>query len=373
MHAAINRRLSSLRSHVLGARAASSRADGSLAELYFGTMTFGWTQASSKVDDVVAKAMITKFLSDRCVQIDTARIYSGGETEDILGRVLKDPEVRTKPYILGTKAHPSQAGGLSKAGIRSQLTASLQALQVPKVDVLYLHQPDPENDLTESLECVQELLQEGIIAKYGMSNYSALEVDRSCVICQERGWKTPDFYQGLYNPLNRLAEAELIPVLRKHDIGFIAYNPLAAGLLSGKHSLQGDVLPGRFKDNPNYLPRFYTQPNFDAVVAIRNACEEAGLAMVPATYSWLLRHSQLDGCQGDGLLLGASSLAQLEQNLEACLAAEPLPPSVLSAFDAAWATTGGASNAFPYWRSYSRDQPGRDQLPPGASYSAAKK
>eukprot|EP00931_Biecheleriopsis_adriatica_P027402 TRINITY_DN16494_c0_g1_i2.p1 TRINITY_DN16494_c0_g1~~TRINITY_DN16494_c0_g1_i2.p1 ORF type:complete len:380 (+),score=85.90 TRINITY_DN16494_c0_g1_i2:93-1232(+) len=377
---AVSRRLVRLAQHNLAGqqslRGASASRDGNqLPELYLGTMTFGWNQASSRVDDAVAQTMLNKFLSSGGLQVDTARIYSGGQTEDILGRILHRPEVASKPLVLGTKAHPSQPGGLSKAGIRTQLEASLKAMGLEKVDVLYLHQPDPEHDLSESLECVQELLQEGLISKYGMSNYSAVEVDRCCSLCKQKGWSTPHFYQGLYNPLNRLIEEQLLPILRRHGVAFIAYNPLAAGLLTGKHASTGDVIAGRFKDNPNYLPRFYTEPNFRAVADIRQVCDEAGLDMVTATYAWLLQHSQLDAALGDGLLLGASSMTQLEENIKACQTAVPLPGPVLAAFDGAWETvcSAGKSEVFPFWRSYSRDQPGRETMHPGASYDAAKK
>ncbi|CAJ1352865.1 unnamed protein product [Effrenium voratum] len=353
-------------------RCASTGADV-LPEVYFGTMTFGWSQASSRVDDAVSFDMLKRFLDLGGTQVDTARIYSGGETEQILGRVLQRKELLGKPMILGTKVHPSQPSGLSDTGIRKQLEASLTALNVSSVDVLYLHQPDPEHDLLESLSCVQQLMKEGLVRKYGMSNYSALEVDRCCSVCRERGWATPSFYQGLYNPLNRLVEEELLPVLRKYDVSFVAYNPLAAGLLTGKHAKTTEVLPGRFKDNPNYLPRFYTEPNFDALAKIRAACEAASLSPVEATYSWLLRHSVLSAERGDGILLGASSTAQLEQNLGACQQPVTLTAPVLAAFDGAWPSVRASGEVFPYWRSYSRDQPGRDSLPPGASYSAAKK
>jgi len=340
-----------------------------LPEIYFGTMTFGWNQASSVVDDAVATTMTTKFLSSGCRQVDTARIYAGGDTETILGRVLQTDGVKGKRLVLATKVHPSQKGGLSASGIRDQLEASLKELQVPKVDVLYLHQPDPENDLVESLECIQSLMKEGKFAKYGLSNYSAIETQRCCAICKEKKWRLPSFYQGLYNPLNRLVEAELLPILRKNKISFVAYNPLAGGLLTGKHKADGEVQAGRFKDNPNYLPRFYTDANFKALTSISSACESAGLAMVPATYAWLLRNSALQS--GDGLLIGASSMDQLEQNLEACKKPAELPAPVKEALDGAWPLT--TEGAFAYWRSYSKDQPDREKLNPGAAYNAAKK
>lgn len=345
-----------------------------LPEVYFGTMTFGWSQASSKVDDQVSSEMLKKYVDLGGVQVDTARIYSAGETELILGRIL--PQFSSRKLVLGTKVHPSQQAGLSEQGIRTQLEESLKAMKVSSVDVLYLHQPDPDHDLKESLQCVQDLIKEGVIARYGMSNYSALEVERCCTLCKDHGWSMPSIYQGLYNPLNRLVEEDLLPVLRKYGVSFVAYNPLAAGLLTGKHAQPGpasEVLPGRFKDNPNYLPRFYTEPNFDALAPIRSACEAAEVSMVAATYAWLLKHSALSAEKGDGILLGASTTSQLEENLKACHQPAQLPEPLLAAFDAAWPKVRAAGDVFPYWRSYSKDQPGRDSLPPGAAYSAAKK
>lgn len=346
----------------------------SYIRLYDPNMTsrFLALQASSKVDDTVSYEMLKKYVDLGGVQVDTARIYSAGETENILGRILPKSEFSTKKLVLGTKVHPSQADGLSEKGIRGQLEASLKAMNVSSVDILYLHQPDPEHDLRESLQCVHTLMQEGLVGRYGMSNYSALEVERCCSLCKDHGWSTPAVYQGLYNPLNRLVEDELLPVLRKYQVSFVAYNPLAAGLLTGKHAGTDEVLPGRFKDNPNYLPRFYTQPNFDALAAIRSACEAAKISMVGATYSWLLQHSALSAEKGDGILLGASTMSQLEENLMACQQPMLLPEPVLMAFDAAWPKVLQSGDVFPYWRSYSKDQPGRESLPPGAAYSAKK-
>jgi len=120
------------------------------------------------------------------------------------------------------------------------------------------------------------------------------------------------------------------------------------------------------------LPRFYTEPNFAALGRITAACAAAGLSSTEATFRWLLHGSALDPAHGDGLLIGASTLEHLTQNLEACAAAQPLPPLVQAAFDGAWQGEVRA-NAFSYWRSYSSDQPGRESMHKGASYEAAKK
>eukprot|EP00571_Detonula_confervacea_P012517 CAMPEP_0172307516 /NCGR_PEP_ID=MMETSP1058-20130122/8345_1 /TAXON_ID=83371 /ORGANISM="Detonula confervacea, Strain CCMP 353" /LENGTH=352 /DNA_ID=CAMNT_0013019697 /DNA_START=132 /DNA_END=1190 /DNA_ORIENTATION=+ len=350
-------------------------------------MTFSWSgQTSSYVNDSVASQMLNTFVGfhekGAPVRIDTARIYAGGDSERTLGWALENLEAESPAITLGTKAHPSQPNGLSPKGIRSQLQASLDAMKVESVNEFYLHQPDDESSLLDSLKTLNELIEEGKISAIGMSNYHASEVQRAFDLCNEHGLTKPSVYQGLYNPLNRCIEDELLPVLRNNDCGFVAYNPLAAGLLTGKHLASGDVKEGRFKNNPNYLPRFYTPANFQALELIQSACKDADISMVEASYRWLLHHSALQGGEkdvgGDGILIGASSNQQLEENLRCCGSKDgqdgKLPQHVLDAFEAAWEIISNdkTSGPFPYWRSYSSDMPGKESLDPGASYNAAK-
>lgn len=356
--------------------------------LYLGTMTFGWSQTSSVVDESVAKSMVQKFIAFNQKQnlskhyIDTARIYAGGATEPLVGTAVAHAMIdcTTKEDVLaiGTKAHPSQPGGLSAEGIQKQMDASLQAMAIggsavsSSFEEYYLHQPDTENSLLESLRAIHGLVKQGKMTHLGMSNYHVSEMKRAFDLCQEHGLTKPTVYQGLYNPLNRSVEKELIPLLRENGCSFVAYNPLAAGLLTGKHKHNTEVKSGRFKNNENYLPRFYTSENFKAIQIVQDACDKEGISMVEATFRWLLRHSALG--EQDGVLLGASSLEQLEQNLEACEAAmtkNELSDEVLQAFDEAWSIT--QEKAFPYWRSYSSDMPNSRNLDQGASYSAVKK
>lgn len=347
--------------------------------VYLGTMTFSWSQTSSRVDEAVATNMLQRFVTFNEQYgieqhwIDTARIYAGGKTEATVGMIL--PKVKLPEqheFRIGTKAHPSQDQGLSPAGIQAQLDASLQAMQLSSCHEYYLHQPDPEHSLLESLTYLDSLVRQGKIAAIGMSNYHVDEMERAFQLCADHNLTPPSVYQGLYNPLNRLVEDELLPLLKRNNCSFVAYNPLAAGLLTGKHHLENTVVPkGRFKNNPNYLPRFYTSPNFEAIELIRKKCTD--ISMVEATYRWLLCHSSLS--PNDGVLLGASSLVQLDENLAACETAidkGSLPDDIVDAFDQAWAITR-ANHPFPYWRSYSKDMPSRETRNQGASYEATKK
>jgi len=221
-----------------------------IPRLYFGTMTFGWSQTSSFVDEAIAAEMMDKFVSYSCekttetaeVRVDTARIYAG---EKIVGKCLSQLQLKKKAQkegnkftiLLGTKAHPSgHKDGLSKIGIQAQLDKSLdtmgRSVAGPVLREYYLHQPDTQHPLEESLEYLNELVDKGAVAVIGMSNYHASEMRRALDLCKGRGWAAPSVYQGLYNPLNRAVEDELLPLLRENDCSFVAYNPLAAGILA---------------------------------------------------------------------------------------------------------------------------------------------
>ena len=137
--------------------------------LYLGTMTFGWTkQTSSVVDLPVAKQMLETFVKHNHQQsdanfcyVDTARIYAGGQTEVILGHALLSQKESGRKIRIGTKAHPSQTGGLSRDGILAQYEASLSAMgDAVQIDEYYLHQPDPDHDLLESLTTLNELCEQ---------------------------------------------------------------------------------------------------------------------------------------------------------------------------------------------------------------------
>ena len=351
-----------------------------IPKLYLGTMTFGWKQSSAPVTQNVANKMLSSFLAFQKkrgilrVNIDTARIYANGDTEAILGRAIEEELSKDDMEMLciGTKAHPSR--------IRQQLDASLTAMRLHAVDEYYLHQPDSNHSLLQSLQTLDSLVKEGKIKRIGLSNYHVSEVQHAFDLCEQYNLTKPSLYQGIYNPLNRLVEKDLIPVLRKYNCSFVAYNPLAAGMLTAKHTPTAPIKDGRFKDNENYLSRFYTPANFEAVALIQKACQSEGLNIIEATFRWLSLHSCLTF--EDGILIGASSEIQLEENLR-CIHpmvysskdTHPLHLSdtLLKSFNDAWDIIQSNEQVFPYWRSFSSDMPGRDSMDTGASYQVSSK
>ena len=211
----------------------------SIPRAYLGTMTFGWSQTSSYVDESIALEMVKRFIAfDQSLQvtdhrIDTARIYAGGKTEKIVGTVLEKLVLPTDDssatLLVGTKAAPSvKPGGLSPEGIAAQFETSMEALKSTSCDEYYLHQPDVEHSLLESLKVADSLVKDGKVTKIGMSNYHASEVSRAFQLCKEHELTPPTVYQGLYNPLNRLVENDLLPLLKQNGCSFVAYNPLVS-------------------------------------------------------------------------------------------------------------------------------------------------
>ncbi|MCP4333838.1 MAG: aldo/keto reductase [Gammaproteobacteria bacterium] len=298
-------------------------------KLILGTMTFG-----DQVEQAGAETLLQAFTDAGHDELDSAHAYCEGRTEEMLGRILP-PAARGKLY-LASKVNPWHDDGLQPVEVKRQMAEILQRLGSDSVDLLYLHSPDLDTPAEQTLEACFELYQQGRFRHFGLSNYAAWQVAEVAETCRRNGWMEPTVYQGMYNALTRDVERELFPCLHNYGIRFYAYNPLAGGLLTGKH-LSLDDLPdsGRFSVERSYLDRYWKKEYFDVLREMQNACAESGLKPVAVAMSWLINHSRLDATRGDGIILGASSLDHLRQNMAACEQA-PLDASILDILDRGW-------------------------------------
>ena len=304
-----------------------------------GTMTFG-----PQLDLAASRSVVHRFLQEGYSEIDTAHVYNDGESERQLGTILAALE--NDGVSIATKVNPRVTGRLDAESIILQVNESLRRLQLPSVDILYLHFPDPETPIEATLAACAALHGLGKFTSLGLSNFPAWEVVHIWHLCRQRGWPVPEVYQGLYNGLSRHVESELLPALRELGMRFYAYNPLAGGLLAGKYSNYDEIpSPGRFTYRPNYRERYWKQSFFNAVEIISDYCANAGISLVEAAYRWLAFHSSLQVGLGDGVILGVSSLSQLEQNLSA-LRGTRLPEPIVNAFEAAWEAARAESPAY---------------------------
>jgi aflatoxin B1 aldehyde reductase len=232
--------------------------------------------------------------------------------------------------------------------VKEQLAEILKRLGTDRVDLLYLHSPDLDTPVVQTLECCFELFQQGKFKHFGLSNYASWQVAEVAEICRHNGWMQPTVYQGMYNALTRDVERELFPCLRNYGMRFYAYNPLAGGMLTGKHPSIDDIPDsGRFHPERGYLDRYWKQDYFDVLQELQTACQDFGLKPVEVALSWLVNHSLLDDAQGDGIILGVSTVEHLAQNMAACSQA-PLDSSILDILERGWEII--KPNCFRYFR-----------------------
>ena len=304
-----------------------------------GTMTFG-----EQVDQPTSGQMLNLFSESGGEEIDTANVYCDGRTETFLGELLADQK---KPYI-ASKVHPWTDQGLQPDQIHHQFEQTLDRLKVEKIDLLYLHAPDLDTPITETLNACFELYEKDKFKEFGLSNYSSWQVAEITELCRQRNWMQPTVYQGMYNALTRDVERELMPCLRNYDIRFYAYNPLAGGLLTGKYQSLDD-LPndGRFGLHESYQQRYWKQDYFEVLQDLQLACRETGVKPAQAAMSWLLNHSMLDAERGDGIIIGASRIEQLTENLKS-FQQSPLDKSITEIMDRGWELT--KPNCTKYFR-----------------------
>ena len=300
-------------------------------KLILGTMTFGESVFSPDVE-----RFINAFLDAGYDELDTAYVYNEGECERLLGRVL--PELR-RPYRIDTKVNPRISGKLDAEAAYKQVRESLERMQLESCDTVFLHFPDPATPVESVLGAMADLHDQGKFRELGLSNFPAWMVADVWHICDRHGWVKPTVFEGIYNPLTRRAETELNACLDNFGMRFYAYNPLCGGLLTGRYEkFEDEPEDGRFTHRPNYQKRYWKKSFFEAVNVIKAAAAKHGISTIEATYRWAAYHSMLKGDRGDAIIIGASKLSHLEQNIET-VKAGPLPEDVVAAFENAWAMT----------------------------------
>ena len=300
-------------------------------KLVLGTMTFG-----ESVFQPQAGEFINAFLDAGYDGLDTAYVYNEGSCERMLGEILPG---LGRPYTIATKVNPRITGRLDGEAARLQLNESLRRMNLDRVDIAYLHFPDPATHVESVLEAMDDLHRQGKFTELGLSNFPAWMVADVWNICDRRGWVKPTVFQGIYNPLTRKAETELDACLDHFGMRFYAYNPMAGGLLTGRYGRYEDApADGRFTRRPNYQKRYWKKSFFEAVDLIRGAAQGHGLTTIEAVYRWLAFHSMLRAARGDAILIGASKIHHLKQNMDS-LNAGPLPEDVVRAFEDAWQLT----------------------------------
>ncbi|HYT14256.1 MAG TPA: aldo/keto reductase [Candidatus Nitrosopolaris sp.] len=285
-----------------------------------GTMTFGL-----QIDEAASVSVLDKAADGGVTFLDTADAYPlgggvdlAGTTEAILGRWLKG---RRHHFVVATKVFGRTGpqawdAGNSRRHVMDAIDASLRRLDTDYIDLYQLHADDPETPIDETLHALDDVVRAGKVRYIGCSNFLAYRLARALGRSEALGLARFDSVQPRYNLLFREFERELFPLCLEEGIGVIPYNPLAGGMLSGKHARGQPPAEGtRFtisNAGAMYQERYWHQREFDAVDAFGEIAKRAGLKPATLAVAWVLTQPAVTAP-----ILGASRPDQLDDTLAA--------------------------------------------------------
>jgi aryl-alcohol dehydrogenase-like predicted oxidoreductase len=265
--------------------------------------------------------------------IDTADVYNQGVSETITGKALK---AKRNGVVLASKVgnavgpHELKDRGLTRWHIIHAVEASLKRLQTDRLDIYYLHTPDYNTPIYESLAAFDQLIRQGKVVYVGISNYASWQICHALWLCDKHSLSPPVVTQVPYNLLTRGIEQELLPMCREFSIGVTVYNPLAAGLLTGKHDFTKPPSEGtRFQLDGQYYSRYWMDSHFQGASRLLQIAQKAGMRPTSLALRWLARQDSVDA-----ILVGASRMEHLEENLSAWEG--DLSSETLKACDEVW-------------------------------------
>jgi voltage-dependent potassium channel beta subunit len=288
--------------------------------LFVSEIAYGsWLTFANQVDLERAERIIRGAIDLGINYIDTADVYARGQAEELLGRVLPGISIR-QDIIIATKVYfPMGEGvnnrGLSRKHIFDSIHDSLRRLKQEYVDLYYCHRYDENTPLVETIQAMQDLVHQGKIMHWGVSQWTADQIAEASSKCKANGWIPPAVDQPIYSLLNRGIEERVLPVCRHHGLGVAVFSPLAQGILTGKYS--GGAIPEGSRGSIESLNMFMRDHLNDAEILERvdrlaALGREMGVSPAQLALAALLHRQEVDS-----LIVGASSPEQLAENARA--------------------------------------------------------
>jgi aryl-alcohol dehydrogenase-like predicted oxidoreductase len=280
-----------------------------VSALSLGTMSFG-----GDADEATAGALYGCARDAGVTFFDTADVYNGGRSEEILGRLMREQRdelvIATKAYFPMGKSH--NARGSSRYHLVRAVEASLRRLATDRIDVYYLHRFDDVTDLGESLRALDDLVRSGKVLYPACSNFAAWQVAQALGIAAAKNLAPLVALQPMYNLLKRQAEVEILPMAQALNVAIVPYSPTAGGLLTGKY--RGGVRPdgARLATNAMYKTRYADDGYWSAADAFAALAAELGHSPAALSTAWVASHPAVTS-----VLLGARNVDQLSETLAA--------------------------------------------------------
>ncbi len=290
-----------------------------VSEICLGTMTYGgkgrWAPIGQLgLADVEAQV---KAAFDAGVNfIDTANVYSDGDSEALLGQALKNVKLPRDELVVATKVRVRMGPGPNKVGlsrghIMDSVNASLQRLQLDHIDLYQIHGVDPVTPMEETLRALEDLVRAGKVRYLGLSNHAAWQIMKASSISHQRGWNRFESIQAYYSLAGRELEREIVPVALDQGLGVLVWSPLAGGLLSGKFT-EKDTGPEGARRTTFDFPPVDRPRAFRCVEAMRPIAKAHAVSVARVALAWLLHQPGVAS-----VIIGAKSKEQLSDNIAA--------------------------------------------------------
>lgn len=277
--------------------------DLQVSSIGLGCVTFG-----REIDEPAAFEVMDRAVERGINLFDTAEAYAAGASEAVIGRWLASRGGRDK-LVLATKV----TGPLTRERILSSAEESLRRLQTDRIDLFQLHHWNREAPLAETLEALDELVQQGKVRYIGCSNYSADNLREALEIQTAQDWATMASVQPHYNLVARQIEEDLVPLCQERQVGVLSYSPLGAGFLTGKYTREKLIPAGtRFDVIPAHQDIYFTEENFRILDRLRAEAKASGISMIQLALGWALNQPGITS-----VLIGARKLSHVDQAFEA--------------------------------------------------------
>lgn len=276
-----------------------------------------WLTYGGTVDERTTRSCIDRAYELGVNFFDTANVYARGASEEVVGRAIA--EYPRDSFVLATKVYfPMGEGpndhGLSRKHIYEQCHHSLRRLAVDYIDLYQCHRFDQETPLEETCETMNDLLRQGKILYWGVSEWSAEQLQRAHDLCVESGWTPPSSNQPEYNALQRSIEEEVLPTTAALGMGNVVWSPLAQGVLTGKYeSLEDLPLDSRaVGEYAGFMGRYLTPEVLGAVQSLKATAADQGCSMAQLALAWCLRRPEVSS-----VIIGATKREHVDDNIAA--------------------------------------------------------
>lgn len=289
-----------------------------VSELCFGTMTFGgkgYWEAIGKVQQQEVNELIKTVVDSGINFIDTANVYSYGESEKLLGQSIKDLGINRNDLVIATKVRGRMSQGLNNVGLSryhifQSVDESLQRLQLDHIDVLYVHGVDPKTPVEEIVRSLNDIVLTGKVRYVAVCNWPAWMVMKALGTAEKHGWNKFVGMQYYFSVAGRDIEREVLPLAIDQNLAVMPWSPLAGGFLSGKYTRNNEKAGDSRRDSFDFPP-INKEKAYDIIDVLAEIGKERGVSVAQLALAWVRVQKGITST-----IIGAKNINQLQDNIK---------------------------------------------------------